>query len=191
MYTLQLHFWLEKTAYFKMPKGQEQERAGAKRTSLEEVCADAFQAYSGCIHVVIQCQAIPPLNASQNGLLSANQLLDTERVLCSWLPRLCLMWRALPAWAATTELSRPLRSLPLRRQLPTWRRSAPHPNPRGATLPDIHRFPNSEGWLCCEEGGGKLHDPRACCVLGQLRRFGCAQLPTKAVGVTQMFLVMG
>ena len=34
---LQLHFWLEKTAYFKMPKGQEQELIGSKRSSLEKV----------------------------------------------------------------------------------------------------------------------------------------------------------
>ena len=33
---LQLHFWLEKTAFFKMPKGQEQELTGSKHSSLEK-----------------------------------------------------------------------------------------------------------------------------------------------------------
>jgi hypothetical protein len=34
---MQLHFWLETTAYFKMPKGQEQELIGAQSCSLEKV----------------------------------------------------------------------------------------------------------------------------------------------------------
>ena len=34
---LQLHLWLEETAYFKMPKGQEQELVMAERQSLEKV----------------------------------------------------------------------------------------------------------------------------------------------------------
>ena len=36
---LQLHSWLEATAYFKMPKGQEQELVALKRSSLEKVHA--------------------------------------------------------------------------------------------------------------------------------------------------------
>ena len=34
---MQLHFWLEETAYFKMPKGQQQELVGLKQSSLEKV----------------------------------------------------------------------------------------------------------------------------------------------------------
>lgn len=34
---MQLHFWLEATAYFKMPKGQEQELIGTQSCSLEKV----------------------------------------------------------------------------------------------------------------------------------------------------------
>ena len=34
---VQLHLWLEETAYFKMPKGQEQELVIAERQSLEKV----------------------------------------------------------------------------------------------------------------------------------------------------------
>ena len=34
---MQLHFWLEATAYFKIPKGQEQELIGTQSCSLEKV----------------------------------------------------------------------------------------------------------------------------------------------------------
>ena len=37
MCKVQLHFWLERTAYFKMPRGQEQELVESKHSSLEKV----------------------------------------------------------------------------------------------------------------------------------------------------------
>ena len=44
------------------------------------------------------------------------------------------MWRALPAWAATTELSCPLKSALQRRQPHTWKRSAPRLTPTGKPI---------------------------------------------------------
>ncbi|CAL5227982.1 g11033 [Coccomyxa viridis] len=43
----ELHFWLEETAYFKMPKGQEQELIGAKRSTLEKLVAEAVPHVEG------------------------------------------------------------------------------------------------------------------------------------------------
>ena len=53
---VQLHLWLEETAYFKMPKSQEQELVIAERQSLEKVpspkCCLPNNEPSSCVALV-------------------------------------------------------------------------------------------------------------------------------------------
>lgn len=66
MCDVQLHFWLEETAYFKMPKGQEQELIGSKRSSLEKVEAFAtnFARQKTSLPLLI---GLPPVTCTEIG----------------------------------------------------------------------------------------------------------------------------